>query len=217
MVPLFQLAKPADCSIVRKTRGKVRSPSFINWDLAKSFPEDPMVTDHRLHRVEEALSEREITFSALAKVAPVGIVRFDAHARCNYVNDRWSAITGLSIDEAIGDGWKDSIHPADRVAVAGRWKRVLDSDEFSRDEYRIVRTDGTTRWVLTEGAALRSYAREPLGFIRAVTDITRHRELEVELETARESLEELDVKSTLGRGTTVRCEFKSVKCPPSRK
>jgi signal transduction histidine kinase len=27
----------------------------------------------------------------------------------------------------------------------------------------------------------------------------------------------LDAKSTLGRGTTVRCEFKSVKCPPSRK
>ncbi len=66
---------------------------------------------------------------------------------------------------------------------------MLDSDEFSQEEYRIVRADGTTRWVLGEGAALRSYAREQLGFIRALIDITRHRELEAELEAARESLE----------------------------
>lgn len=157
--------------------------------MAKSFPADRMATDERLYHAEEALLEREVTFSALARVAPVGIVRFDAHGRCNYVNDRWSAITGLTIDEAIGEGWKDAIHPDDRAAVLRRWKRMLDSDEFSQEEYRIVRADGTTRWVLGEGAALRSYAREQLGFIRALIDITRHRELEAELEAARESLE----------------------------
>lgn len=149
-----------------------------------------MATDHRLHRAEEALREREITFSALAKVAPVGIMRFDADGRCNYVNDRWSAITGLTIDEAIGRGWKNAIHPADRAAVVERWKGMRVSNEFFREEYRIVRTDGTIRWVLAEGAALRSYSREPLGFIRTVTDITRHRELEEELTAARDKLEQ---------------------------
>jgi PAS domain S-box-containing protein len=149
-----------------------------------------MAMDHRLHRIEKALHEREITFSAIAKVAPVGIMRFDANGRCNYVNDRWSAITGLTIDEAIGDGWKDAIHPTDRAAVLARWKQMRDSDEYSREEYRIVRADGAVRWVLSEEAALRSYALEPLGFIRAVTDITRHLELEMELKVAREKLEE---------------------------
>ena len=146
--------------------------------------------ESKLHRIEEALREREITFSALAKVAPVGIMRFDAHGRCNYVNDRWSAITGLTIDEAIGEGWKIAIHPADRATVMARWKGMRDSDEFFRDEYRVLRSEGVIKWVLAEGAVLRSYSRERLGFIRAVTDITRHRELEEELTVAREKLEQ---------------------------
>jgi PAS domain S-box-containing protein len=146
--------------------------------------------ESKLRRLENALREREITFSALAKVAPVGIMRFDARGRCNYVNDRWSAITGLTIDEAIGEGWQIVIHPADRAAVMARWTQMRDSEEFSRDEYRVVRSDGGIKWVLAEGAALRSYSRKPLGFIRAVTDITRHRELEEELTAARERLEQ---------------------------
>ena len=146
--------------------------------------------ESKLRRTEEALREREITFSALAKVAPVGIMRFDASGRCNYVNDRWSAITGLTIDEAIGEGWKFAIHPADRAEVMVRWEGMRNSDEFSRDEYRVRRSDGVIKWVLAEGAALRSYSRKPLGFIRAVTDITRHRELEGELTAVREKLEQ---------------------------
>jgi PAS domain S-box-containing protein len=188
--PRSRKAKRANCSEAQKSSEKLLSPSFIKWDLVKSFPEDRMATDHRLHRAEEALREREITFSALAKVAPVGIMRFDADGRCNYVNDRWSAITGLSIDEAIGDGWKNAIHPADRAAVLESWRGMRDPDKIFREEYRIVRTDGTIRWILAEGAALRSYSREPLGFIRTVTDITRHRELEGELTAAREKLEQ---------------------------
>ena len=74
-----------------------------------------MAMDYGFHTAEEALREREITFSALAKVAPVGIMRFDADGRYNYVNDRWSAITGLTIDEAIGEGWKNAIRAGDRA------------------------------------------------------------------------------------------------------
>lgn len=139
---------------------------------------------------EAALREREITFAALARIAPVGIMRFDAHGRCNYVNDRWTAIADLTIDEAIGDGWQKVIHPDDRAAVAERWTRMREADDLFREEYRICRPAGEIRWVLAEGAALRSYSGEPLGFIRTVTDITKHRELEAELLTARDQLEQ---------------------------
>lgn len=149
-----------------------------------------MALNHRLHRAEEALREREIAFAALAKVAPVGIMRFDAHGRCNYVNDRWTAITGLTIDGAIGTGWQRAVHPEDRAVVCERWRQMRDADDLFREEYRVCRADGSVRWVLAEGAALRAYSGEPLGFIRAVTDITRHRELEGDLSAAREELEE---------------------------
>ncbi len=138
---------------------------------------------------QDALREREITFAALARVAPVGIIRFDAKGRCNYINDRWAEMTGLTIDQAIGDGWIQSIHPADRHAVLSRWDAMREADELFREEYRLARPDGTTRWVLAEGTALYGYSRQVLGFIRAVTDITAHRQLEAELFAARAELE----------------------------
>ncbi len=141
-------------------------------------------------RTDEALREREITFAALARVAPVGIMRFDADGRCNYVNDRWTALTGFTVDEAIGDGWKNAIHPEDRATVSDHWMRMRATNEVFREEYRLCRPDGGIKWALAEGVALRGYAREPLGFIRTVTDITRHRELEEELMLARADLEE---------------------------
>lgn len=143
-----------------------------------------------LHPTEQALRDREITFAALAKVAPVGIMRFDARGRCNYVNDRWTLITGLTVDEAIGEGWVRAIHPDDRAGIAEHWGKMRDFAESFREEYRVCRRDGGVRWVMAEGAALRAYSGEALGFIRAVSDITVHRRLEAELTQAREELEE---------------------------
>jgi PAS domain S-box-containing protein len=148
-----------------------------------------MNTKARRDRAQEALHEREIAFAALAKVAPVGILRFDANGRCNYVNDRWTEITGLTIDEAIGDGWRRAIHTKDRKRVADDWLRMHENGELFREEYRISCADGSLRWVLAEGAELRSYSGDRLGFIRAVTDITTHRRLEAELLEARRDLE----------------------------
>jgi PAS domain S-box-containing protein len=139
---------------------------------------------------EQALHEREITTAALAQIAPVGIMRFDPYGRCNYVNTRWTEMTGRTIDEAIGHGWLDAVHVEDRAAVHERWKRMVKSRQLFREEYRLCNTDGSIRWVFAEGVCLRSYSGETLGFIRAVTDITRHRQLEAELSAAREQLEE---------------------------
>ncbi|MBV9008025.1 MAG: PAS domain S-box protein [Verrucomicrobia bacterium] len=139
---------------------------------------------------EQALHEREITFATLAKVAPVGILRFDANGRCNYANDRWIEMTGVTIDQAIGDGWMQTVHPEDRGAIKSRWMTMCqENDSGLREEYRLCRTDGAVRWVLAEGAPLRSYAGQTIGFIRALTDVTEHRKLESELIAAREDLE----------------------------
>lgn len=154
----------------------------------QNIPASPLA-GHRLRRAEAALHEREISFTALAKVAPVGIMRCDAAGRCNYVNDRWTAITGLTIDQAIGDGWQHCLHPEDRATVCEHWRQLRDDDELFREEYRVLRPEGAVRWVLAEGTGLRAYSGESLGFIRALTDITAHRQLEAELIAGRAELE----------------------------
>jgi PAS domain S-box-containing protein len=154
------------------------------------FGNRDMETHDRLQFTERALREREVAAAALAKVAPVGIMRFDAQGRCNYVNDRWIEITGLTIDGAIGDGWKTAIHPEDLPEVVKGWTDLRLQSEVFRQEYRVCRPDGTVRWVLAEGVPLRGYSGRLIGFIRAVTDVTLHHEFEAQLDAARSELEE---------------------------
>ena len=42
---------------------------------------------------------------------------------CTFVNERWCELTGLSFDEALGDGWFAALHPDDRERVLGRMGR----------------------------------------------------------------------------------------------
>ena len=42
---------------------------------------------------------------ALIKTLPVGIFRTDVQGNYVYVNERWCEITGLTPEEAYGEGW----------------------------------------------------------------------------------------------------------------
>src|SRR5262249_43706330 len=48
---------------------------------------------------EIALRDSESRFRTLAKHAPVGIFRFDRNGSCVFVNEYWTARTGLTVEE----------------------------------------------------------------------------------------------------------------------
>jgi PAS domain S-box-containing protein len=73
---------------------------------------------------EAALRASEERYRTLADHAPVGIFQADSSGGRVYHNRRWCELTGLSADEARGDGWQAAVHPADRARVLAAWDRV---------------------------------------------------------------------------------------------
>ncbi len=65
-------------------------------------------------KTEEALNESRRLFEALTRMAPVGIFRTDAAGKTTFVNPKWSALSGLSFNEALQDKYLAAIHPDDR-------------------------------------------------------------------------------------------------------
>jgi PAS domain S-box-containing protein len=63
-----------------------------------------------------------------------------------FVNRQWLDYTGLSMDEALGWGWKVSIHPDDAGKLMDTWVRLLGSGEPGAVEGRMLRVDGVYRW-----------------------------------------------------------------------
>lgn len=103
---------------------------------------------------EEALRDSEQLFRSLAQSSPTGIYRQDETGRCVYVNERWQEITGLTADEALGDGWRRIVHPDDRAWLGVDREPGSSEPTPLQAEFRAVRPNGETRWVAIRTAAL---------------------------------------------------------------
>ena len=110
--------------------------------------------------------------SAILDAVPAGIFETDPEGQCRFVNRRWQAYAGLSADAALGSGWVEAIHPADRETVAAEWQAaVLANREFAL-EYRFLRPDGTTLWAAGHASPIRAPDGRVTGYIGTVTDVS---------------------------------------------
>lgn len=140
-----------------------------------------------------ALKESEKRFRTLASHAPVGIFLTDPQGDTIFVNDTWSAMTGLTLAEAGGGGWARAIHPDDRARVAAEWAEALANDRASTAEYRFVRADGKVTWVQGQAMQLSDGSGKLVGYIGTVADFTARKATE---ERLREREAELSLIAT---------------------
>jgi signal transduction histidine kinase len=71
-------------------------------------------------------------------------------------------------------GWLEAIHPEDRPRVEAAWALQRTEAEF-REEYRVVRPDGSIRWIRDRGIAIRNPAGEVVRMVGLAYDITDYK------------------------------------------
>lgn len=135
------------------------------------------------------LAESEVRFRTLSEVSPLGIYATDAHGACTYTNARWQEIYGLNLNESLGDGWTQGLHPDDRNAVYQTWQesaRLL--TEFDA-EFRILRGGHEVRHVRSRARASLNEAGEVTGYVGSVEDITERKQQEDALRQSEQRLQ----------------------------
>lgn len=128
------------------------------------------ITDRK--QAELALHESEAMFHTLSKIAPVGIFRADAKGFYQYVNERWSEITEMSPEQALGPGWINAIHTDDRKQVAAEWMRAVHQRRMFSIQYRFQSNQNQLRWVVAQAEAELDDNGSLLGYVGTITDIT---------------------------------------------
>jgi len=144
-------------------------------------------------RVEAALQERERFLSTLAEASPVSIFRFDTANNCVYVNDRWSHLTGRSVETSLGMGWVEALHPDDRDRLASEWLQWCQNAQqkgLYQNEGRCLRPDGSVVWFYLQARAEVDTDGLTVGYIGSLTNITNLKQIEVALQESQLQLQQ---------------------------
>jgi len=146
-------------------------------------------------RVQEELRLSKERFNTLAKVSTVGIFLASADGFYLYVNERWSDITGLSYDQAFGDGFLNAVHSHDRKRIRTEWHRCVRERTPFQSEYRIFReSDKAELWVMGQALPEVNADGSLAGFVGTITDITERMHAEIEIDSSRKQLRALTVR-----------------------
>lgn len=143
-------------------------------------------------RAEEALRESEERFRFMADAAPVMIWISGPDALCTWFNKTWLDFVGRTMEEELGKGWTDHIHPDD----FDRCLQVYETSFITRlpftMEYRMKRHDGEYRWLLDSGIPLYGPGDEFTGYIGSCIDFTERKRAEQVLRESEEQLQSLN-------------------------
>lgn len=137
-----------------------------------------------------------------------------------YLSPRWKAILGFREDELenVESSFFKRIHPDDYGRLLNELNHHLERQAPYVSEIRLRCKDGSYRWVLTRGEAVRDPSGRVLRMVGAITDIDDRKVAEDELRLHRENLEELvsvrtaeleKAKSEAERASLAKSEFLS--------
>ncbi|MGD1804683.1 PAS domain-containing protein [Dapis sp. BLCC M126] len=139
---------------------------------------------------ELALRESEQRFRMMADSAPVLIWMSGNDSLFSYLNQTWLNFTGDSLEEEIGDGWQQAIHPEDLENYLETYQENFYTHQPFTIEYRLRRADGEYRWVFDTGVPRFNLNNSFAGYIGSCIDISDRKQAETQIQN---SLQEKEV------------------------
>ncbi|WP_104545527.1 PAS domain-containing protein [Chroococcidiopsis sp. TS-821] len=139
-------------------------------------------------RFEEALKESEARFRSMADNAPVMIWMSGTDTQCNWFNQPWLEFTGRSMEEEVGDGWAQRVHPDDKEPCWQTYLKAFAARQRFEMEYRFQRADGEYRWLVDTGVPRFTPSGDFAGYIGSCVDITERKATEAALKHRAEEL-----------------------------
>jgi PAS domain S-box-containing protein len=129
-------------------------------------------------RAAQALRESEDRFRTMADNTPALIWTAGTDMGRTYFNQVWLDFVGRALDQELGFGWADHIHPDDYQHCLGTYRRAFEVRAPFEVEYRMHRHDGDYRWMLDQGVPRIAPDGGFVGYIGSCIDITERRRAE---------------------------------------
>src|SRR6184192_2572430 len=121
---------------------------------------------------ENELRESESRFQIVADAAPVLIWMSGVDKLCTFFNKPWLEFTGRSLEQEMGNGWAEGVHPDDLQRCHDIYVSAFDAREPFVMQYRLRRHDGEYRWISDSGVPRYDAKKNFVGYIGSCVDVT---------------------------------------------
>src|SRR5574344_1809784 len=136
-------------------------------------------------RIEEDLAESAAHFQTLANNGQALIWTSGTDKKCNYFNQPWLNFTGRALEEEIGDGWTEGVHPDDFDHCVTTYINAFEKREKFSMEYRVRHVSGEYRWIQDDGTPRYNSKGEFIGYIGHCLDIQERKLMDLELQESK--------------------------------
>ncbi len=145
-------------------------------------------------QLRKEIEERKIIEEQLRKLSvvieqsPSTTVIVDIVGNIEYVNPKFTQITGYTSEEAIGRSpriLKSGQHP--KEFYQNMWNTILHGEEW-RDEFHNRKKDGTLYWEYASISTIKDGNGNITNFIKVAEDITERKQAQQELQESKEQL-----------------------------
>ncbi len=153
------------------------------------------ITEQR--RAERVLRESEDRFRTMADGAPVMMWMSGLDKLCTDFNRGWLLFTGRSIEQELGNGWTEGVHPDDLQKCMATYIDAFDKRQPFSMEYRLRRYDGDYHWIDDSGSPRFLPDGTFAGYIGSCVDIHDRKATELaRLELARRLMSSQETERT---------------------
>lgn len=146
-----------------------------------SFALDNFDRETRRQAAEKMLYQNEAHFRLVTETAQVLIWMAGIDKQRVWFNKIWLDFTGRTLEQSVGYGWAECLHPDDLQDCIEYYDYHFDRRESYSMEYRLKRYDGEYRWILVNGAPYFDDQGQFQGYFGACLDITERKTAEARL------------------------------------
>jgi formate hydrogenlyase transcriptional activator len=128
-------------------------------------------------------------FRTMIDAIPIMAWFGSADGSVEFLNQKWHDYTGLSREDALGWGWRQTIHPDDIPALMEKWLAILASGQSGEVEVRVRRFDSAYRWFSIRAEPFRDETGSVIQWHGTNIDIEDRKRAESLLQAEKRTLE----------------------------